>query len=165
MAFASELRSFLVDPDFRAELSEEAIALYLSLGYVPDPHCIFAGVHKLPPGHLLTWTGTQGVSVERYWSPARAEVTITLADAVEELRRILDSAVRSHLESEVPLGAFLSGGIDSSTVVALIARATDRNVRTFSIGLSRRHAKWAPTVMKRLMRRASRRPSTPIIPS
>ena len=144
VAFASELRSFLVDPEFRAELSEEAIAFYLSLGYVPDPHCIFAGVRKLPPGHILTWTGTHGVSVERYWSPARPEVSITLADAVEELRRILDSAVRSHLESEVPLGAFLSGGIDSSTVVALMARSMDRNVRTFSIGFEEPEYNEAP---------------------
>ncbi len=144
VAFASELRSFLVDPDFRAELSEEAIALYLSFGYIPDPHCIFAGVRKLPPGHILTWTRDQGVRVQRYWSAARPEVSMSEADAVEQLKRVLDSAVRSHLESEVPLGAFLSGGIDSSTVVALMARAMDRRVQTFSIGFEEPEYNEAP---------------------
>jgi asparagine synthase (glutamine-hydrolysing) len=144
VAFASELRSFLVDPDFRAELSEEAIALFLSFGYVPDPHCVFAGVRKLPPGHILTWSREHGVAVQRYWSAARPEVKVSEADAVEELKRVLDSAVRSHLESEVPLGAFLSGGIDSSTVVALMARAMDRRVQTFSIGFEEPEYNEAP---------------------
>jgi asparagine synthase (glutamine-hydrolysing) len=144
VAFASELRSFLVDPDFRAELSEEAIALFLSLGYVPDPQCVFAGVRKLPPGHILTWTGEHGVAVQRYWSAARPEVRISEADAIEELKRVLECAVESHLEAEVPLGAFLSGGIDSSTVVALMTRAMDRRVRTFSIGFEEPEFNEAP---------------------
>ncbi len=144
LSFASELRSFLVDPAFTPRLSEEAIALYLALGYIPDPWCIFAGVRKLPPGHTLAWTREQGTSVTRYWTPARDEVRIDPADAVAELRRILDDAVRSHLESEVPLGAFLSGGIDSSTVVALMARAMDRRVQTFSIGFEEPEFNEAP---------------------
>ncbi|HEX6315042.1 MAG TPA: asparagine synthase (glutamine-hydrolyzing), partial [Gemmatimonadaceae bacterium] len=133
-AFASELRSFLADPEFSPDLSEEAIALYLAFGYVPDPHCIFHHVRKLPPGHVLSWNRDDGASVRRYWSPLRPEVSIGVPEAIEELRRVLDESVRCHLESEVPLGAFLSGGIDSSTVVALMARAMDRRVQTFSIG-------------------------------
>jgi asparagine synthase (glutamine-hydrolysing) len=144
LSFASELRSFLVDPAFRPSLSEEAIALYLSFGYVPDPHCVFDGVRKLPPGHTLAWSREGGLSITRYWSPARAEVNIDAGEAAEELRRILDEAVRSHLESEVPLGAFLSGGIDSSTVVALMARAMDRRVQTFSIGFEEPEFNEAP---------------------
>lgn len=144
ISFASELRSFLVDPDFRPQVSPEAIALYLSFGYVPDPHCVFDGVRKLPPGHVLSWDRESGLSVNRYWSPLRAEVSVTDQEAVEELRRILDDAVRSHLESEVPLGAFLSGGIDSSTVVALMARAMDRRVQTFSIGFDEPEYNEAP---------------------
>jgi asparagine synthase (glutamine-hydrolysing) len=144
LSFASELRSFLVDPAFRPQLSEEAIALYLALGYVPDPHCIFAGVRKLPPGHTLAWSRAAGASVTQYWTPARAEVAIGARDAAVELRRILDEAVRSHLESEVPLGAFLSGGIDSSTVVALMAKAMDRRVQTFSIGFEEPEFNEAP---------------------
>ena len=144
LAFASELRSFLVDPDFRPAIAEEAIALYLSFGYVPDPHCVFRGVRKLPPGHVLTWNRDDGISVQRYWSPLRPEAPIDQPEAVRELRRLLDESVRCHLESEVPLGAFLSGGIDSSTVVALMARAMDRRVQTFSIGFDEPEYNEAP---------------------
>jgi asparagine synthase (glutamine-hydrolysing) len=144
VSFASELRSFLVDPAFTPRLSEEAIALYLSFGYVPDPHCVFRDVRKLPPGHTMTWSRDDGLSVRRYWSPLRAEMSIEAPEAARELRRILDDAVRSHLESEVPLGAFLSGGIDSSTVVALMARAMDRRVQTFSIGFEEPEYNEAP---------------------
>ena len=134
LSFASELRSFLVDPAFTPDVAPDAVAMYLSFGYVPDPHCIFRGVRKLPPGHVLTWSRDEGIRVERYWSPLRPEVSVDAPAAIEELRRLLDESVRCHLESEVPLGAFLSGGIDSSTVVAFMARAMDRRVQTFSIG-------------------------------
>lgn len=144
ISFASELRSFLADPAFNPELSEEAIALYLSFGYIPDPSCIFRGVRKLPPAHVLAWNRDDGASLHRYWSPLRAEVSIEMPEAVEELRRILEESVRCHLESEVPLGAFLSGGIDSSTVVALMARAMDRKVQTFSIGFDEAEYNEAP---------------------
>lgn len=144
ISFASELRSFLVDPAFEPRLNEEAIALFLTFGYVPDPHCVFQGVRKLPPGHVLTWNRDEGISVRRYWSPLKPEVAIEASEAVTELRRLLDDAVRSHLESEVPLGAFLSGGIDSSTVVALMARAMDRRVQTFSIGFEEPEYNEAP---------------------
>lgn len=144
VAFGSELRSFLTDPEFRPRISARAIAQYLAFGYVPDPDCIFDGVRKLPPGHWLSWTEGEAPAVQRYWSPCRPEVTITDREAVGELRRLLDDAVRSHLESEVPLGAFLSGGIDSSTVVALMARAMDRRVQTFSIGFEEPEYNEAP---------------------
>jgi len=144
LSFASELRSFLVDPAFDPQLSEEAIALYLAFGYVPDPHCIFRHVRKLAPGHVLTWNRDEGLSVRRYWSPLRPELSIEAPEAAQELRRLLEDAVRSHLESEVPLGAFLSGGIDSSTVVALMARAMDRRVQTFSIGFEEPEYNEAP---------------------
>jgi asparagine synthase (glutamine-hydrolysing) len=135
LAFASEVRSLREFPGFRADIDPAAVAEYLRLGYVPDPLCIYRGVRKLPPGHVLVWERGGGPArVERYWSPVRAEVAIGEADAVAELRRLLSDAVRSHLESEVPLGAFLSGGVDSSAVVAEMARQLDRRVRTFSIG-------------------------------
>ena len=144
LSFASELRSFLVDPAFEPAISDEALALYLAFGYVPDPHCIFRGVRKLPPGHVLSWSRDEGLRVRRYWSPLRPEISIDAPAAVEELQRLLDDAVRCHLESEVPLGAFLSGGIDSSTVVALMARAMDRRVQTFSIGFEEPEYNEAP---------------------
>jgi asparagine synthase (glutamine-hydrolysing) len=135
LAFASEVRSLRELPGFRADIDPAAVAEYLRLGYVPDPLCIYRGVRKLPPGHVLVWERGGGPArIERYWTPVRAEVAINEADAAAELRRLLSDAVRSHLESEVPLGAFLSGGVDSSAVVAEMARQLDRRVRTFSIG-------------------------------
>ena len=139
VAFASELRALVTLPEFPRALDPDAVVDYMAVGYVPEPRTIFAGVHKLPPGHLLEWTREGGVRIERYWSPAVAENTrITEQEAIEETRRLLDESVRIHLLSEVPLGAFLSGGIDSSGVVATMARLSDRAVRTFSIGFAER---------------------------
>jgi asparagine synthase (glutamine-hydrolysing) len=135
LAFASELRSFLALDRFPRRLDRQAIARYLSLGYIPDPLCVFEGVRKLPPGHVLVWDEESGAQIQRYWTPVRAEHTdLDETSAVAELQRLLADCVGSHLESEVPLGAFLSGGIDSSTVVAHMAMQMDRPVQTFSIG-------------------------------
>ena len=135
VAFASELRSFLALPEFPRQLDRASVEAYLAFGYVPDPKAIFVGVHKLPPGHFFVWDAEHGVRVDEYWSASRPEIAVRDdREAIEELRRLLADAVGSHLESEVPLGAFLSGGIDSSSVVAEMARQTSRPVQTFSIG-------------------------------
>jgi asparagine synthase (glutamine-hydrolysing) len=137
LAFASELRSFLALDFFPQRLDRHALGEYLALGYVPDPHSIFENVKKLSPGHLLAWDRRQGARATQYWSPVRAEAPeMDEREAVEELQRLLAESVRYHLEADVPLGAFLSGGIDSSTVVAHMSREMggDRPVRTFSIG-------------------------------
>jgi asparagine synthase (glutamine-hydrolysing) len=135
LAFASEVRSLRALAHFPAEVDPAAVAAYLRLGYVPDPLCIYRGVRKLPPGHVLVWEAGGGPArVERYWTPVRDEADVGEQDAVAELRRLFADAVGSHLESEVPLGAFLSGGVDSSAVVAEMARQMDRPVKTFSIG-------------------------------
>lgn len=137
LIFGSELKSLREHPEFRGEISVEALDAYLSFGYVPDPLTIFRAVHKLPPGCHLTFKDGS-VRVEQYWdfpyeheqqNPARSE-----ADCLEELRELLDEAVRLRLEADVPLGAFLSGGVDSSTVVGLMARHATQPVKTFSIG-------------------------------
>ena len=100
-----------------------------------DPASIFEGVRKLPPGHWLEWRRGHGVVTGAYWqTPAPTTAALSADEAVEELRVRLEAAVTSHLESEVPLGAFLSGGLDSSTVVALMARHAGERVKTFSIG-------------------------------
>jgi len=112
---------------------------------VPDPQCIFENVRKLGPGQLLVWEPGADVRVSSYWSPARTKETrIHERDALEELRRLLADAVRSHLVSDVPLGAFLSGGLDSSVVVAEMSRQMDRPVRTFSIGFDEPQFNEAP---------------------
>ena len=135
LAFASELRSFLTLPDFVPTIDPDAVASYSAFGYIPHPASIFRGVRKLAPGHRLTWTREQGIVDSEYWSPARAErPAIDEREAVAELRRLIDESVRIHLESDVPLGAFLSGGIDSSAVVASMRRQMDSRPLTFSIG-------------------------------
>jgi asparagine synthase (glutamine-hydrolysing) len=144
LAFASELRSMLAMPEFSPRLSIDAIAQYLTFGYVPESHCIFEGVRKLPPGHRLTWEPGGETRVECYWKPERAERAIADADAIEELRALVRESVELHLESDVPLGAFLSGGIDSSTVVAQMARLVPGRVKTFSIGFEEESHNEAP---------------------
>lgn len=140
----SELRSLLAYGGSLA-IDPRAVAAYLTFGYVPDPQTIFVGVRKLPPGHWLSWTRAGGIVVRPYWTPAVPEVRgIDEEEAVRELRRLLESAVTSHLESEVPLGAFLSGGLDSSTVVALMRRAGIERVRTFAIGFDEADVNEAP---------------------
>ena len=135
LVFCSELRSlYALQPD-RLRVSPGAVMQYLAFGYVPDPSSIFAGVKKLPPGHLLSWKAGKVTEVRRYWTPpSPIAAAVNEKELVETIRIKLDAAVKSHLESEVPLGAFLSGGLDSSTVVALMGRHASGRVRTFSIG-------------------------------
>jgi len=133
--YCSELRSFLAAPGEALSISPSAVMQYLAYGYVPDPASIFAGVKKLPPGHLLEWGANRSVEIRRYWNPGLPTADVGDERAlVETLKVKLDAAVASHLESEVPLGAFLSGGLDSSTVVALMSRHASGRVKTFSIG-------------------------------
>jgi asparagine synthase (glutamine-hydrolysing) len=134
LIFGSELKSILEHPEARREISLEALDAYLSLGYVPDPLSIFQGVHKLPPGHHLTFHDGR-LEVQQYWD-FRYEVTEARAaeDYLEELRALLDESVRLRLVADVPLGAFLSGGVDSSAIVGIMSRHTGRPVKTFSIG-------------------------------
>jgi asparagine synthase (glutamine-hydrolysing) len=135
IAFASELKSLLALPGFRGRLDRDALTRYLALGYVPEPLSIYRGVRKLRPGHLLVWERGRPVRETEYWSPLRPPLAhIDEREAVEELRRRLEDAVRCHLESDVPLGAFLSGGVDSSGVVAQMARVAQGRVKTFTIG-------------------------------
>ena len=135
LAFASELKSLEILPGFPSELDRTALLRYLALGYVPDPLCIWEGIRKLAPGHLAVWTPAEGLAERQWWSPLVTEQRgLSEEEAKRELRRLLEDAVRCHLESDVPLGAFLSGGVDSSAVVAQMTRLTDRQVRTFSIG-------------------------------
>jgi asparagine synthase (glutamine-hydrolysing) len=135
IVFCSELRSLWRYRSDCLRVSPGAVMQFLAFGYVPDPACIFEGVCKLPPGHLLTWSAQKGTELRRYWTPPYPQVpAMDETEVVATLRAKLDAAVASHLESEVPLGAFLSGGLDSSTVVALMARHASGRVRTFSIG-------------------------------
>jgi asparagine synthase (glutamine-hydrolysing) len=132
--FGSEIKSLLEAPDLSRDLDLDALDHYLSFLYTPRDRSIFQHVRKLPPGHLLTWKDGR-ISIEQYWQlPAEEPYGGSEADAVRDLRAVLADAVRSHMISDVPLGAFLSGGVDSSTVVGLMAEASSARVKTFSIG-------------------------------
>jgi len=139
LVFGSELKSLLAHPELRREINPEALDAYLTFGYVPDPLCILRGVRKLPPGHFLTFNDGR-LAMTQYWDfrfePDEAAETRRAEDYLEELRALLDEAVRIRLISDVPLGAFLSGGVDSSAVVGLMARHSNRPVKTFSIGFN-----------------------------
>ncbi len=136
LSFASEPAALLADPLVGREVDEEAVALYLQYGYVPAPWSAFKGVEKLDPGSVLVWT-PEGIERTRYWTlDYEPKLGIGYDAAVEELDSLLDAAVEARLMSDVPLGAFLSGGIDSSLVVARMQQSGGAPVRTFSIGFS-----------------------------
>lgn len=132
--FASEIKALLIDNTVPRYADPTAIDHFLALGYVPGPRTAFAGIFKLPPAHWMEIHDGR-VATGRYWqlryTPKRK---ISMADAASEVHRRLAEAVRLRLISDVPLGAFLSGGVDSSAVVIHMAEAMDRPVRTFSVG-------------------------------
>lgn len=138
LIFASEIKAILKHPDVAREISAESVSDYLSLLYVPAPRTIFQKIYKLPPGHwLLATDGT--ISVQEYWDvPFQDLQEWDENGTAATVYGVLEDAVRCRLVSDVPLGAFLSGGIDSSTVVSLMQRTSDSPVRTASIGFSHR---------------------------
>lgn len=134
LLFASELKSLLQVPGISRSLDPAAIDEYLTYQYVPHPRTIFRAIRKLPPGHLAVYRDDH-FETRPYWQPDWSrEQQISEDEAAEQLRELLTSAVRMRLRSDVPLGAFLSGGVDSSLVVALMQRESAQPVRTFSIG-------------------------------
>lgn len=134
--FGSELKAILADPAFPREVDADALSLYLRLGYVPTPYSVFALARKLPPGHRAV-LDESGLRVERYWDPTAIALErtsrLTEGEAVSQMEALLGDAVRLRMTSDVPLGAFLSGGIDSSLVTALMQEQSGQRVKTFSI--------------------------------
>jgi asparagine synthase (glutamine-hydrolysing) len=138
LAFASELQSLLAHPDVPREVEPSAIDDYLTYLYVPAPTTAYRDVRKLPPGHRLVWQPGR-LTVEPYWQVRfGAKRSIGQAQAVEEFAALFKDAVRRRLIADVPLGAFLSGGMDSSSVVAEMAELSSAPVKTFSIGFGER---------------------------
>ena len=147
LVFGSELKALRAYPGFSGEVDREALALYMRLGYVPAPHSIYLGIGKLPPGTSLTIDAGRTVTAGTlpapvpYWSArhaaevgAAAPFVGTEAEATDRLETLLREAVGLQMVADVPLGAFLSGGIDSSTIVALMQAQSPRPVKTFTIG-------------------------------
>jgi asparagine synthase (glutamine-hydrolysing) len=134
LSFASELKGLLAVPGLAGDLDLESLDEYLASGYIPHPHSIYRGIAKLPPGHTLCWQGGE-IRVEPYWGlEFSAKAPLGPAEAAEQAEALLRDAVKVRLMSEVPLGVLLSGGVDSSLVVALMSELAGEPVRTFSIG-------------------------------
>ncbi|MEZ5428956.1 MAG: asparagine synthase (glutamine-hydrolyzing) [Pyrinomonadaceae bacterium] len=134
LIFGSEFRALLTHPDVGREVDHQAIDAYLSYLCVPAPQTAFRQIRKLEPGHWLRWREGR-IEIKRYWQPDFSrKIKISEEEAIEETTRILRESTRLRMISEVPLGAFLSGGVDSSAVVALMAEASEKPVKTFSIG-------------------------------
>jgi asparagine synthase (glutamine-hydrolysing) len=136
LLFGSEIKAILAAAPELAEVNLQGLLGYFSFGYIPDPGTAFSRIHKLPPGHLLELADGKS-TVRQYWDlPAYGtHEPASEGECLEELERRLEEAVRIRLIADVPLGALLSGGTDSSTVVALMARASSKSVKTFSIGV------------------------------
>src|SRR6266849_3089585 len=142
LVFASELKCLLCDPALRRDIDPVALDEYLALEFVPSPRSIVRGISKLPPAHTLEWWLGSGMHrLHRYWSPTLDEETRSgsgdVEERAEELRSVLRESVRKELISDVPLGVFLSGGIDSSAVTAMMSQLGS-DVKSFSVGFADR---------------------------
>ena len=132
--FASEIKALFAFPHVARTSDLDAVVQHLTLRYAAAPRTMFAGIHKLPPGHSMLIEGG-APHLERWWAPEyEPKIALGADDALAEVEARLTAAVKSHLMSDVPLGALLSGGVDSSLVVALMSRLSDRPVQTFSVG-------------------------------
>lgn len=136
IVFGSEMKVLLQHPAVKKKIAPLSVSKFLTYGYVPAPHTIFEDVHKLEAGEWLKFSAA-GVKREKYWDIPLADNPLSdsnVDEQAEELREILGDSVRTHLRSDVPVGVFLSGGIDSSAMVALAARQVSQKLHTFSIG-------------------------------
>jgi len=132
--FASEFRSILMHPAMERRVNPQAIQYYLNFLYIPAPLTAFEGIHKLLPGHILIYEKGR-INIERYWDlQFLPKLKISEREAQERILELLSQAVKARLISDVPLGGLLSGGVDSSIVVALMSEISGRTIKTFSIG-------------------------------
>jgi len=158
--FGSELKALKAHPAFWGEIDREALTLLLRYNYIPAPYSIYKGIQKLPAGSYLQLNAAFQTSIKHYWSASRIaesgqrnQFRGTETEAKVELERLLCQAVSGQMLADVPLGAFLSGGIDSSTIVAIMQTLSNRPVKTFTIGFGEEaynEAKYAAAVAKHL---------------
>lgn len=144
LLFGSEIKTLLLHPAVKREIDLVALDQYLSFLYVPVPRTIFKNIFELPPGRRLV-VERGNVTLTQYFQPQLDPQPITESHAIARIREAFEDSVRAMLVSDVPLGAFLSGGIDSSSIVAMIKRHTNQPVKTFSIGFGAREKKWDET--------------------
>jgi asparagine synthase (glutamine-hydrolysing) len=137
LAFASELRALLTLADGPRQVATERLGEYLTLGFVRTPHSLVRGIRRLPPGSYLVFERDHPPLIQRYWEiPPVAEISTPMRDAAAELLSRLREAVRKRLMADVPVGVFLSGGLDSSVVAALMSRETNSLIKTFAVGFA-----------------------------
>jgi len=141
--FGSQLKAFRPHPGWRPEIDRNAVATYIRFGYVPSPYAIYKGMAKLNPGHMMRIDRTGEPTISRYWNiddiaavGQHACTEFTDDEATDNLERVLRDSVKRHLISDVPTGAFLSGGIDSSLVAALMQAESSQPIKTFSLGFT-----------------------------
>lgn len=151
LIFASELQGLLANPHVSRDIEYSAIDEYLSYGYIAAPRTIFRGAHKLLPGHWILLDlgkGPQSLRSESYWSlDYLPKATLSEREAIERIRDLMTEAVKLRMISDVPLGAFLSGGLDSSIVTGLMAKLSNRPIQTFTIGFN--EGEWDETAYAR----------------
>jgi len=142
LLFASEIKGIVASGGLKVAFNETILPEYLANRYVAGEETFYRGVSKLLPGHLLEWSAEQGCRVRRYWHPPQdsVDLDIPLSEQAGQLRAGLERAVQSHLMSDVPLGLFLSGGLDSSGLAALMAPLMPHPVKTFAVGFAEREA-------------------------
>jgi asparagine synthase (glutamine-hydrolysing) len=130
---ASEIKALLASGFVEPKLDLGTVDAYLAYGYVPPDRTIYQNIHTLPPGHYLSWQGGS-IHITRYWGPNLTSCDISLDEAGEKLQKLLGSAVERQMVADVPVGAFLSGGLDSSSIVALMSQYSPYPIKTFSVG-------------------------------
>lgn len=137
--FASELKAFHQHPNFEKAININALSAYFDYGYVPSPHCIFENTHKLDPGHCLEINlKTKEFEINQYWSSdtfyTMPKLTLSYEEAKSELHTLLKSAYNYRMVADVPVGVFLSGGYDSTSVAAILQNSSSKKLKTFTIG-------------------------------
>lgn len=142
LLFASEIKGIVASGALKTAFNETILPEFLANRYVAGTETFYRGISKLLPGHLMEWSADRGLRIQRYWHPPQepSDNVLPLAEQANQLRTSLQQAVRSHLMSEVPLGLFLSGGLDSSGLAALMAPMMPQPVKTFSVGFAEREA-------------------------
>src|SRR5262245_14439553 len=142
LLFGSEIKALLASGAIRPRFNDEALPEFLANRFLATDETCFRGVHKLLPGHVLSWAPADGFRARRYWRPPTPprRRPPTIRDEAPVVRRLLESAVRRHLMSDVPLGVFLSGGLDSSALAAMVARSAKTRIQTFAVGFEDRDA-------------------------
>jgi asparagine synthase (glutamine-hydrolysing) len=146
LLFGSEIKAILAEGTVRASFDPDIVPEYLATRFVSGDNTFFQGIRKLMPGHVLTWSPRQRVRRRRYWQPPMPQTVDVLPATARaaDMRGHLETVVASHLMSDVPLGVFLSGGIDSSALAALVARSRSTPIQTFAVGFSERDADERP---------------------